>query len=357
MKKILWIAMLCLFFLGFSFVSRDAEIVLYREGESCAASSAQWEELLLSGWYEEPVCRIYNEANEEKLIFDSDYPMYQKSGWAKEPYVSVYLADGTEKRIVTSDVPLYIADGWLEERPDWEGLSALKNELVAYLSGKGNWGVFVQNLENNEYLVIREERYSAASLIKLFTMASVYEQMRQGNLENNAHTQRLLHEMIAYSSNEATNALTILSGGGSESKGYDNDNAIAQALGCTNTGRGSYLVEESGRKGPYRHHNYTSPWDCGRLLKAIYKETLISPEASREMLSLLLSQTRTWKIPAVLPEEVRVANKTGETNAANHDVAIVFSPGADYILCVLGNGGVGTIHGISERVYQYFNHE
>ena len=101
-----------------------------------------------------------------------------------------------------------------------------------------------------------------------------------------------------------------------------------------------------------------SPYDCGLLLEKIYKGTLISPEYSSEMLSLLKQQKRRNKIPYLLPDDVVCANKTGETSNIQSDVGIVFSPACDYIICVITNNagsGISDIRNISEITYRYFN--
>ena len=165
--------------------------------------------------------------------------------------------------------------------------------------------------------------------------------------------------MITISSNSAFNYLTRQLGGGSPAKGFDVDNAFIKSVGCTNTQHSSELVEHDGYKAFYKGNNRTSPRDCGRILTMIYKGKLVSAEASEQMLNLLKNQTRRWKIPASLPEGTVIANKTGETSTVEADAAIVYSPGADYVICIIGNGdvssGSATIHGISRIVYDYFN--
>ena len=303
---------------------------------------------------------IYHKNGSSLLIAEESFSEYDNGDWGKEPFKVVYSGKGEEKYIPESEYNAYLADGWYEEMPDHEGLYDLKAEIESYIKTQnGSWGVFIQDLSDYEYLLINEDRYSAASLVKIYTMATTYSEIEKGNLEKNSDISHRLNIMITESSNDACNYLTIKNGGGNEATGFDRENEVSLALGCENTERGSYLVELSGRKGPYRHHNYTSPRDCGRVLKAIYEGELISEEASSEMLELLLNQTRRWKIPAGVPAGTKVANKTGETDTANSDVAIVFSPGGDYIICVLGNGnvanGVDTIRKISGMAYDYFN--
>ncbi len=339
---------------------RERTVLVYRENESLEIKAKEKEDYLKEGWFSEEVLRIYSKSGEEKIVTLSLWLENEDPFWGDEPFTPVYSEKGEEMMVPQSQKEEFLKKGWLKKRPDWEGLSDLKANIENFIKNQsGSWGVFIQNLENNEYLLINEGRYSAASLVKVYTMAGVFDEIEKGNLKKDADISHKLKLMITESSNEACNYLTIKAGGGNEAKGFDKENEISRSLGCENTERGSYLVELSGRKGPYRHHNYTSPRDCGRILKAIYNKELVSEKASEEMLSLLLGQTRRWKIPQGVPSGVKIANKTGETDTANSDIGIVFSEGADYIICVLGNGdvkfGASLISEISEMAYNYFN--
>ena len=53
------------------------------------------------------------------------------------------------------------------------------------------------------------------------------------------------------------------------------------------------------------------------------------------MLNLLSNQENTWKIPQGLPDGIKSANKTGETDQDQHDIAIVYGEKTTYILCVM----------------------
>ena len=85
----------------------------------------------------------------------------------------------------------------------------------------------------------------------------------------------------------------------------------------------------------------------------------ISARYSREMLNLLLRQTRTWKIPAGLPYGVKCANKTGENDSCQNDVAIVYGKKTTYILCIFAQtdeySGVNGIQILSSRIYSALN--
>lgn len=241
-----------------------------------------------------------------------------------------------------------------------EGLADLKEQITEYIDTRaGDWGVYVKNLNTNEYLSINEKSYSSASLIKLFTLAAVYNELEYGSVTRTAEVDNLLNLMITQSSNTAFNTLTEIIGGGSTVNGFDVENANTNVLGCVNTQHKSQLVDKAGESAIFVGYNLTSPADCGNILEMIYRGTLVSETASEEMLNLLKAQTRTWKIPSALPEGTVTANKTGENSKVEGDAAIVYSPACDYILCVIGNGSVGagteTIRSISASVYSYFN--
>ena len=100
--------------------------------------------------------------------------------------------------------------------------------------------------------------------------------------------------------------------------------------------------------------------DCGTLLEKIYKGECVSKEASEEMLNLLSNQENTWKIPQGLPDGIKSANKTGETDQDQHDIAIVYGEKTTYILCVMSENcpestAVTNIQNISKIVYNYLN--
>ena len=95
--------------------------------------------------------------------------------------------------------------------------------------------------------------------------------------------------------------------------------------------------------------NMTSVKDCGTLLEKIYKGECVSKEASEEMLNLLSN-----------PDGIKSANKTGETDQDQHDIAIVYGEKTTYILCVMSENcpestAVTNIQNISKIVYNYLN--
>jgi beta-lactamase class A len=128
--------------------------------------------------------------------------------------------------------------------------------------------------------------------------------------------------------------------------------------GYTDTTLTSMLLPTKYKAPSSPGRNYTTVDDCGLLLEKIYKGKCVSPESSRKFLDLLFQQIHINKIPAALPPGTRCANKTGDTDEFQHDAAIVYSPGGDYIITVMStNCGAAIINTqeISRIVYDYFN--
>lgn len=329
-------------------------------GNKISVKESDREKYKSEGWFMQPPVAMYSADGSSIYVEPEDVEAYKAANWYVEPIVTIYSANGETAGVLKSQVDQYLSNGWFTEMPEREGLVDLRTQIEQYIkTRRGSWGVFVQNLATNEYLSINEKKYSSASLIKLFTAAAVISKIESGILTSNGDIEHQLNLMITESSNIACNYLTKCLGGGNTKTGFNVENEHTELLGFKNTFHGSELIDSSGQKAIFIGYNQTSPADCGRLLAMVYKQKLISESASKKLLDLLLNQTHTWKIPDSLPEGVKVANKTGENSKVEGDAAIVYSPGGDYVISVIGNGdvstGVGTIQGISQIVYNYFN--
>jgi beta-lactamase class A len=140
----------------------------------------------------------------------------------------------------------------------------------------------------------------------------------------------LLRLMITRSSNFATNTLITLVGGDAVTK-------TMRELGARRieVRRGV----EDGKAFERGLNNTTTARDLAIILRAIEEGRAASPDATRQMLSILMAQEFNEKIPAGLPPGTRVAHKTGDITAVSHDAAIVYPPGlSPYILVVLTRG-------------------
>ena len=241
-------------------------------------------------------------------------------------------------------------------------LSALKAELAQYTREYGGtWSVYIKDLKTGNTVNLYDQAMYPASTIKAFVMASTFDQIRQGKIAYNSTIQYLLWDMITESDNECFNELVRYHA--SSHSFVDGTAVVNQYLrknSYTSTGCHSSLHPSSSSFMSDGARNTASARDCGRLLEQIYKGKCVSPGYSREMLNLLLHQQRRWKIPAGLPSGVTCANKTGETDSVQHDIAIIYGKKTDYVLCVFSKDAgedhlINGIRNISSRVYEYLN--
>lgn len=100
--------------------------------------------------------------------------------------------------------------------------------------------------------------------------------------------------------------------------------------------------------------------DSMLIFDKIARSQAVSPEASKAMTATLLDQKFNTIIPAKLPENVKVAHKTGSLTGVRHDSGIIFLPdGRMYVLVLLSKGikdDVATCAAmatVSEWIYQY----
>lgn len=237
----------------------------------------------------------------------------------------------------------------------------LKTELTRRINSySSKWSVYLKDLTTGNVISINERAQESASLIKLYVMGAVMQEIQNGNLEMNDTTKHLLDEMITVSDNSATNELVrYLNKDHDHKKGMKKVNAFIKAQGFEYTHEYNGL-EDTSLWYDTDTKNTTSAKDCGRLLERIYRGEFVSHLASRQMEELLLNQQVTYKIPSTIPSESRVANKTGETSDCENDVAIVYTPKGDYILSIMScevsskNSAVDSLQEMSSLIYSYF---
>ena len=128
-----------------------------------------------------------------------------------------------------------------------------------------------------------------------------------------------LEAMIAYSDNSSAVALLHLLGGGAIDE-------TLRELGLT-------VTSVNTRDLP------TTATDLALLMQAIVEGRGLSKEARDEARSFLLAQKTRDGIPAGLPWDMPVGNKTGTWEGATHDVAFVEAPGGTYVIAILSDKG------------------
>lgn len=249
----------------------------------------------------------------------------------------------------------------------------LANAIADALSGShGNYGIVVENTKTGEgYQQHEDTVYDSASLYKLWVMATVYQQIAQGKLQE---TDILSHDIqalgkefhVALDPSGQTNGTLTLS---VKNALYnmitisDNDAALllTNKIGLQNIGN---FLKSAGltqsRLGINGNDPTTTPLDVALFFNKLYLGQLANQKYTAEMLDLLKSQRLNEKIPANLPFDVSVAHKTGELDNYSHDAGILYTPNGNIILVVMSDSDDPSlandrIANVAQAVYTYFN--
>ncbi|HVT45887.1 MAG TPA: serine hydrolase [Thermoanaerobaculia bacterium] len=148
-----------------------------------------------------------------------------------------------------------------------------------------------------------------------------------GNLGRAMPVRDLAYQMITRSSNLATNLLVDVIG-------IETIQHALAELGIDGIrvlrGVEDQLAFDAGL------NNEVTANGLARLLRIIADGRAWSPEASAEMLRILLDQQYKSGIPAGLPSDARVAHKTGNISTVDHDAGIVhLETRRPYVLVIL----------------------
>jgi beta-lactamase class A len=267
----------------------------------------------------------------------------------------------------------------------------LKNQINEELAkNKGVFALAYRNLASGEEILINEKiNFHAASTMKTPVLIEAYKQANEGNFSINdslvvknefksivdgsnysldpkddSETElyskagkklkiyELLYLMIIQSSNLATNIIIDL-------VGADNANKTMREMGAHDIQvlRG---VEDTKA---YRAglNNTTTAYDQMLIFSKMAEGLTVDKQSSEAMINILLDQKFNDKIPAKLPNKVKVAHKTGWITGVNHDAGIVILPdGQKYVLVLLSKeldddkAAVKSMAKVSRMIYDYF---
>ncbi|MCC7366683.1 MAG: serine hydrolase [Dehalococcoidia bacterium] len=94
--------------------------------------------------------------------------------------------------------------------------------------------------------------------------------------------------------------------------------------------------------------------DMARVMEALVTGEGIGAGGRDDAMRLLLAQQTRVGIPAGLPRDVAVGNKTGNYPGATHDVAFVAAPSGLYVIAILTGGDWAwePVQAVSEAVYR-----
>lgn len=237
---------------------------------------------------------------------------------------------------------------FINAHEEFHAASTMKTPVMIELYKQANEGIF--SLDDS--IVVTTEFKSIVDGSSYTMDVSVdSETILYDNVGKRLPINQLLHQMITRSSNLATNILIELVG--------------AKKVTATMRELGAPDIEvlrgvEDLKAFDLNLSNTTTAYDLMKIFEAIGKEKIISTQACEEMMDILLDQNFNNKIPALLPENVSVAHKTGAITGVQHDSGIVILPGGHkYVLVILSkdldnkDAGITTIASISKMVYDF----
>lgn len=271
-------------------------------------------------------------------------------------------------------------------------LSELKFSIdSAFASVNGEFAIAFKDLSSNDSLFVNSrEDFHAASTMKTPVMIEVFKQASHGKfslddsllVENKFKSivdqstfsldidrdggeqlydqigkkrsiRDLVTDMIIYSSNLATNIVI-------QKVGAKNVTQSMREMGARDIkilrGVEDMIAYEAGLS------NRTTAYDLMLIFEHLAKGKAVNEQADREMIDILLQQTHRDLIPALLPNDVKIANKTGMITGVHHDSAIVYLPdGRKYILVLLSKNmedmdkGTQMLSEVSKMVYDHMS--
>ncbi len=233
----------------------------------------------------------------------------------------------------------------------------------------GTYAVVIKNLKTGESFALNDKRkFDSASLYKLWVMATTFQIMETGKLNDEIVLDRPIAELnkkfgIASESAELTKGQFNMS---IKSALYQmitiSHNyaalAISEKIGLSNIAKflknSELNASTIGKSLPQTNAN-----DIALFYEKLYKGELGSKESTSSMMELLKKQQLNDRIPKYLPEGVVVGHKTGELEYVKHDAGIVFTDKGDYIVVLLSESKNPAAAAerqalLSKAVYEYF---
>lgn len=236
--------------------------------------------------------------------------------------------------------------------------------------------VLMVNADTGEEMLSlrKEERMVSASTIKVAIMLTVLDAVQKGELtlDHQIHipdefilddstvfeygaqsmsVDALIKWMIILSDNTATNALIRL-------MGMERINDYCLSIGLKNSRVERVMLDFAAVERGL--NNYTSAQDqCDMFLK-LYHQSILTPQLCEYALSVLLGQR--WKddLMRYIPDDVKVAHKTGSLDNLDHDSALFYLNGIRFYLGVFVWDAPDNRHAqqligrIGKRVYDEF---
>lgn len=237
-----------------------------------------------------------------------------------------------------------------KEKAGWFKLGKSIEEKIAKF--RGETGIVVMDLDRGWDLSFgSDSKFAAASLVKLPIMLAVFQAADSRRMaldevfvlkeEDKTSGSGLLKRkpagscftidelieiMVTRSDNTASNIFI-------NRLGFGYLNNFFSSLGLKDTNLVRHMMDFRARRDG--KENYTSARDMACVLERLYYRNFLSRGISEKCLGLLKKQRVNDRIPDKLPKGTVVAHKTGLEHNICHDAGIVFTPGGNFLICIL----------------------
>jgi len=276
-----------------------------------------------------------------------------------------------------------------DKRKSVSQMENIKSKIEKFINTRqGDYAIAYKDIQNGNTIFINEhELFHAASTMKTPVMIEIFKQAEQLKFnvndsivvhnnfksivdgsefstgqEDDSDTEiynlvgskmriiELTHRMITVSSNLATNMLIDL-------VDAKNVTQTMRELGAKDIqvlrGVEDIKAFEAGL------NNSTTAYDLLIIFEHLAKKDFLTEQSHDNIINILLDQKLNEKILGKLPQEIKVANKTGSITNIEHDSGIIFLPdGRKYVLVMLSKNldsnesGVETLAEISKMIYE-----
>jgi len=222
----------------------------------------------------------------------------------------------------------------------------------ALAGAKGDYGIAIKNLKNNESYYLNEHRvFDTGSLYKLWIMAVAYKKIEEGSLSKD---KVLSGDEVTLTAGEALNQMITIS---------HNDSALLLTKEVKLSTVALFLKENKFNEslvGTDNSEPKSSAADILSFYEKLYRRELGSTENTEKMINLLKNQKLNDGLPKYLPQELPIAHKTGDIHLFKHDAGIIITEKGDYIIVIMSEsefplGAQERIALISKAVNDYFS--
>ncbi len=272
---------------------------------------------------------------------DSDQYYFDENGCMKVSSFQTIESDiyyfDEKGKMVTGDVTINGVTYVFDENGKLQlDIFSLQTQIQSILNTyPGNNAVYFKDLDTDDSFLLHDLDMYPCSIIKIFVMGTVYEQIDQGHLSlDECHP--YLEAMIIDSDNTSYNILLQKLGNGDGVAGAHKVNSFCEKLGLTRTEIHHGLVPGDGYFSDGKN-NTTCPEDVAKFLELLYRSDVVSKSYSKEMLELLKRCADDTGIVAGLAEGTECAHKSGWADAYYLDGGIIYTEYKDYILVVFSD--------------------